>query len=1122
MDEQLEVKIIDLIRTVDQNWLSAISQCVATQDYDRLEFMLSSSSKDYLALIDGANDSCDNDEFTELINEQASAVRAVASIARAILEPRSRTKLVHVALSKFAKNGLVSVGNTDSSEHEASGASSSIVAIERILRNANCESSGFVYLLARYLVGEFPSPERYRAEVSGLVKIKHAECDSEPGLGVSIKLECLKDGPTGLHPDPRLMTFLKCNETFVSALGEVWDNSELSKSDACVVWSLTDGSMTLSKIDGPSLGLAFAVALDDIQAQINKIVRFKKVSTKCAFTGEVVKNEVKKVDYYREKIQAAVDNRWYTVVVPFESKNEIDKIRTEFHSLLKVRYAKDVNDAIRNARKWNDKLIRRVATCMVAFLVFSGIGYYAWMKDDQAKLLKIRSVSAQLINRSESALETNPRLAALSALASYRLEPSVESADALRQVSDKYASVVGTTKASEGSIVKVTHAAKYIVGSDVNGRVSVCRDDTECVSSIDLSRELSYLEGSIDGQLVVAVANNSAIFLSLSESGKITERSRVDITRRVDGADIELASVIVDSDNDVRFMYRDGVVDRYDTSAKRRDSINLNTLADLNVSENIEYTSADLYLGGLLTRERCEDDCFMVGDSSGRIYLYDGHSESLSSVGKLPFENASIKALACDDQSVLIATDLGVEIMDQESRVMSSLNLGQSQTLHVHDVKISMRGQIAVLTGGVLNATTASYFSERHKESPAQIISAASIGVGGNMIGMVVGTSDGRLVGLNDYSNETVATKMVATTALTATRDKGFVQTVGYDPMKITGLRFVTLDDSPAGYKVTQSIQGSGDMGKVGAYVNDIDVNGRYVAASGLTADNKAGSIVVWDSVSGKVVSEFRFGGTVKNREPIISGVQLLGDTGLVAGIDVSTSSLVVFAIGGDGNPVAVRKLGNDVLGIAYSAEQSSIFILNSDESKPDGSQNEMLSIDAASGLTKWKMNVGKTERMAVNSSSDEIVGVDGDVISVYSATDHSLRRQGKLPESIIRNGGDVAWSPDGSKIAYTGSSGAITVVDSVKFTQAAPSIKVENGKEIASFVWRSDSSAIAVGTIKQDSSGFRSGDDTYVFRVDATGWSKRMCEIAGQGFSSGEWDKYVGDVMPYDPLCAI
>ena len=467
-------------------------------------------------------------------------------------------------------------------------------------------------------------------------------------------------------------------------------------------------------------------------------------------------------------------------------------------------------------------------------------------------------------------------MAALAALASYRLEPSVESADALRQVSDKYTSVVGTTKMSEREIVKVTHAAKYIVGSDVNGRVSVCKDNMKCVSSIDLNRELSFLEGSIDGQLVVAVANNTATFLSMSESGNITERSRVDITRSVDGADIELASVIVDSDNDVRFVYRDGVVDQYDATAEQRDSIRLNSLADPNASENVEYTSAGLYLGGLLTREPCEDDCFMVGDSLGRIYVYEGHRESLSVVGKLPFENASIKALACDDQSVLVATDSAVEVMDQESRVMSSLNLKQSQTLHVHDVKISMNGQIAVLTGGVLNATTVSYFSGGYRESPAQIISAMSIGVGGNMIGMVAGTSDGRLVGLNDYSNETVATRMVATTALAATRDKGFVQTVGYDPMKITGLRFVALDDSPAGYRVTQSIQGPGDMGKVGAYVNDIDVNRRYVATSGMTADNKFGSIVVWDAVSGRVVSQFRFGSWVKKGPPSFPGCSCL------------------------------------------------------------------------------------------------------------------------------------------------------------------------------------------------------------------------------------------------------
>ena len=1122
MDESLEIRIINLIRTVDQKWLSQVSQCVTEQDYDRLEILLSSESEDYRDLLNEIEDSSTDDEFTELNNEQVGAVKAVGSIARAVLDPRIRDKQLNSAIEAFENNGLLST--TKGIDFKAKGvpASSPIIPIKRTLFNSNRNSSSFVLLLAMHIVGEFPRSGGQSTEVNGLLKIKHAELDSEPAIGVTLKLELLKDGPVGLHPDPRSMTFTKCSRNFISSLNDVWRNSELSKIGACVVWSLTEGSTTLSKIEGKSLGLAFAVGLAELASSTTNRVRFRKINAKCAFTGQVIEGKVKEVDYYQEKIQAAVDHRWYTVVVPSESKNIVDRIKPEYVPRLKVRYASSVDEAVRNARKWNINVVTLVTVFMVVALISGGLGLRVIYQNSIARMQRIHSVSTELINRAESELETNPRLAALAALASYRLEPSLDSADALRQVSEKYDSVVGTAKASEREITKVTHAAKYIVGSDANGRVSVCKDDTKCVSSIDLHRDLTYLEGTIDGQLVVAVVNNTAIFLSLSESGKITERSRVDITRSVDGADSELAAVILDSDNDVRFVYRNGAVDRYDAFAKRRDSINLSSLADPNVSENVEYTSASPYLGGLLTLESCDADCFLVGDSSGQIYLYDGHRNSLSVVGKLPFENASIKALACDDESVVVATDSVVEIMDQESRKMSPLNLKEPQTQHVHDVKISMRGQIAVLTGGVLNATTMSYFSEGHRESPAQIISATSIGVGGNIIGMVGGTSDGRLVRLNDYSNETVAMKMVATTALSATKDKGFVQTVGHDPMKITGLRFVALDDSPVGYNITQSIQGPGDMGKVGAYVNDIDINGRYVAASGLTADNEAGSIVVWDAVSGKVVSEFRFGGWVKKRAPIISRVQLLGDTGLVAGIDFSTSSLVVFAIGGDGNPVAVRKLGNDVRGMVYSAEQSSVFILNSDESKPDGSQNEMLSIDAASGLTKWKMNVGKTERMAVNSTSDEIVGVDGDVISVYSATDHSLRRQGKLPETIVHNGGDVLWSPDGSKIAYTASSGTITVVDSGRFAQVTPSIKVENGKEIASFVWRSDSSAIAVGTIRQDSSGFRTGDDTYVVRVDATGWSKRMCEIAGQGFSSGEWGKYVGDVMPYDPLCTI
>lgn len=1120
MNEPLEVRIINLIRTVDQKWLSQVSQCVTEQDYDRLEIMLSPESGDYRDLLNGTEDSSIDDEFTELINEQVGAVKAVGSVARAVLDPRMRNEQVDLAIEAFENNGVLSTTKGIDFREKELPASSPVIPLKRILLNSNRNSASFVLLLAMHIVGKFPRPEVQATEVNGLLKIKHAELDSEPAIGVTLKLELLKDGPVGLHPDPRSMTFTKCSSDFISSLNDVWRNSELSKIGACVVWSLTEGSSTLSKIEGKSLGLAFAVGLTELVSSATRKVRFRRINAKCAFTGQVIEGKVREVEHYQEKIQAAVDHRWYTVVVPSESKSTVDKMKPEYFPRLKVRYASSVGEAVRNARKWNINVVTLVSIFIVIALTVSGWGFREIYQNRILRMQRIHSVSTELINRSEGELESNPRLAALAALASYRLEPSLESAEALRQVSEKYASVVGTAKASEREITKVTHAAKYVVGSDVNGRVSVCRDDMICVSSLDLNGQLSFLEGSTDGQLVIAVVHSSAVFLSLSEDGKVTESSRVDIGRDVNGVNIELVSVLLDSDNDVRFVYRDGVVDRYDASAKQRDSVDLHSIVDANSSQDVEYTSATPYLGGLLTRDSCDDNCILVGDSAGQVSLYDGRRQLLSMVGKLQVRNESIIALACDDESVVAATSSTVEVLDQQSKSMSSINLRQLPGRYVHDVRLSMRGQVVVLMGGVLKATTASYFSEGNRASPTQNIAATSIGVGGNMLGMVAGTPDGRLVMLDDYNNRTVMTKMVATTALAATGDKEFIQTIGLDPMKITGLRFVELDDSPKGYKVTQTIQSPGEMGKTGAYVNDIDVNGKYVAASGLTDDGRSGSIVVWERVSGKVVSNFRFGGWVKNVPPIISTVRLLGDTGLVAGIDSASASLVVFKIDGDGNPIAVRKLKESVLGMAYSEEQSSVFILNSEEPKGAGSRNELLSIDASSGVTKWKMDVGRTERIAVSATSDEIVGIEEDVITVYSMTDHLRRRQGRLPEFIDGNGGDIFWSPDGSKIAYVGNNGGIIVVDSQEFAQVVPTIKVENGKEIASFSWRSDSNVIAISTIKQFSSGDRAGDDTYVARVDASGWSARMCEIAGQGFTSEEWDVYVGNVSPYESLC--
>ena len=108
MDESLEIRIINLIRTVDQKWLSQVSQCVTEQDYDRLEILLSSESEDYRDLLNEIEDSSTDDEFTELNNEQVGAVKAVGSIARAVLDPRIRDKQLNSAIEAFENNGLLS------------------------------------------------------------------------------------------------------------------------------------------------------------------------------------------------------------------------------------------------------------------------------------------------------------------------------------------------------------------------------------------------------------------------------------------------------------------------------------------------------------------------------------------------------------------------------------------------------------------------------------------------------------------------------------------------------------------------------------------------------------------------------------------------------------------------------------------------------------------------------------------------------------------------------------------------------------------------------------------------------------------------------------------------------
>ena len=421
--------------------------------------------------------------------------------------------------------------------------------------------------------------------------------------------------------------------------------------------------------------------------------------------------------------------------------------------------------------------------------------------------------------------------------------------------------------------------------------------------------------------------------------------------------------------------------------------------------------------------------------------------------------------------------------------------------------------------------TTALYFATDQRVAATQTISSTAVGAASNFEGIVVGTSDGRLVILSgEEEDRNVMVRTVATTAMAVTAEGEIVQTFG-SPMDIQGVRIIGLDDTKKeGYTVVQELKGPDAWvtASEGWYVNSMDVRGDLIAVSGLTPRQDSGSIVVWDRRVGEVVATFTLGTKAgSDNPPIVTQVKFLGEGGLIAGYDFSSGDLFIFALKGQ-NPddqnglIARRHLGGGLGGMAYCEANGMLYALTWPEGEDLGVNHEVLAIDAASGLTRWTLPVGGAARIAVNPLTGDIAVPDGATLTIYSGEDHAILRQGELPAPAQR----VAWSPDGSMLAAAEAGGGLDIIDAGTLAQTVPTIWVGEGLDFSDFMWRPDSRTLIVGTISEDYKGTRQGGDTYVVRADATNWTNRMCAIAGSSLNEAEWEEYVGDVLPYEELC--
>lgn len=1137
MPKEHENNLNTLIRTKDQPWLNSIRMCVTDNDADRLSALTTWDDIDYRTLTKGLEDDADDeidDEFSgwSAMPAPGRAARGVVALAQAVLGSGEHGRLLSEALKIFETNDIACAQDLDSvsswKQNRYSRGKGAVSSVLNLLNEIDSPAVGFAYLLTRFLTGDFPRRADRPVQLPVLLEVQNPSLRdaSEPGIGAILQLERLSEGPPGIYADPRTMTFAQCDQQFANALNSAWKGCKLYGTEACLVWSLFVDEAVVDRVNGGSMGAAFAVGLDEWAPRggIAQLLRRASLDPSCAITGQLDGPRILPVTGYDSKLWAAARQRW-RVVVPRKSKEEIEAVRDRVpdYAKLNVRYVDSVSQAVRKSRR----MFGRTALAMVAVIVLciallSGL---SGMLDG----VRLRTKSTELASISLSERSSDPRISALTALLAYRMNPSTDSARAARGVAETYPGVVGAVKAYDSQVAQVTHVGDFLLSADSSGNVSLWKNRVQVGSSLELGAKVISLKGAVDGTLAVALLGSDLVFINVFDEGRLTESARVSVNGGTASSVLSPAiSISTSADGlEVRLIYKTGLVARYSRYGHLIGNIDLGELLGRGGdSDPTRITAASPFMGGYIPDETCDGDCLLLGTDKGDVYLYDpevGSSKLLFKIPETP-EGLEITSLSCDDTVIVAGTASGVRVWEQASSEMNNLPL-PGVNLTVHDVVVSGDGQIAVLVGGVFAPTTALYFETGERSAVTQRISGTAIGTTNGLRGITVGTSGGMFVFV-DRQRDRSAQRIAATTALAVTSEGNVVQTSGYSPMSITDLRVLGLDDTvPAGYSVVQELAGPEGWQQKGWYVNDIDVNGHLVAASGLAPSGSTGSIVVWDRRTSDVVSVVTssLDSSVRDGDdpPIVSMVRFLGDSGLIAGYSFSSGDLFILGAGGrsgavDYNLISRRHLGGGLGSMAYCGVNDMLYVLVWPERDYSKADHEIVAIDAVSGITRWTVPVGNAVRMTVNPITGNVAASDGSILTVYSGVDGSVIRKGELPAPADM----IMWSPDGSSIAVAEAGGNLDIVDSVSMVQRMPTMRVGERLDFSRVLWMPDSKKVVVSTVSQDSGGGPTAGYTFVVRADGADWTDRMCEIAGSNLSPNEWKEYVGDEFLYEKVC--
>ncbi|MFE5477286.1 WD40 repeat domain-containing protein [Nocardia sp. NPDC056541] len=371
----------------------------------------------------------DPDAQDRRITADLSAARAMAVLARALTGSIDTDDACAAFLDHAERAGLTSVGTQLlPAGIPITSANAPLGEIVRHLLGQGVRAArGYAIMAALELSGHTLPVVR-----SSRISVLFASFGGGGEVGV-LRLDQVRGGPSGLHPDPARMGFLQADRAFTDSLEKAWRISRLAGTDACVRWSVsTHGSAPANDINGASMGAAFAVALDDLaprHALLRKL-RPRRLDPECAVTAGLSGSNLTAVGGYAGKLTAAQRSSLRVVVASEALREAADEAPQNYAD--RISAARTVAEAIARTRT-RANLALWIVSVAAGLAVLLAVG-------SVTKVVQLRIENAAARAESNSRLfagvargggNLNPALSQQIALAAYRTAETEEARSAL-------------------------------------------------------------------------------------------------------------------------------------------------------------------------------------------------------------------------------------------------------------------------------------------------------------------------------------------------------------------------------------------------------------------------------------------------------------------------------------------------------------------------------------------------------------------------------------------------------------------------------------------------------------------------------------------------------------------